>query len=267
MALDDRLSSPAQSEHSLPSFLQLPIIRLLISGRASLSIFFLLTGFVNSLSFLKQVRASNQHAALPGLAKSSFRRIGRMILPAAAATSVSWVLCHLGAYRLAKRGEIAWFRDISPTPKSSLTAAIWDLLYNLWTTWAKSSNEYDKVQWNLFFLLKASLIVYTILLMTTFLTQRGRKACLIMYYIYGWMSNDGTYIQSQERLFTLTVRSSDCNERVCRDVHRRAILRSSRYKAYYGLSQPFQSPTDTGSCCWHDHSRISRKECRVVPVV
>lgn len=190
MALDDRLASPARSEHSLPSPFQLPIVRLVISGRASLSIFFLLTGFVNSLSFLKQVRAANQHAALPGLAKSSFRRIGRMMLPAAAATSVSWGLCHLGAYRLAKRGEVAWFRDISPTPKSSFTAAVWDLLRSLWTTWAKSSNEYDKVQWNLFFLLKASLIVYTTLLMTTFVTPRARKICLILYYIYGWMSND-----------------------------------------------------------------------------
>lgn len=124
-----------------------------------------------------------------------------MILPAAAATSVSWVLCHLGAYRLAKRGEISWFRDVSPTPKSSLTAAIWDLFYNLWTTWAKSSNEYDKVQWNLFFLLKASLTVYTILLMTAFVTPRGRKVCLIMYYIYGWMSNDGNSAQvSRESL-------------------------------------------------------------------
>lgn len=196
MALDDRLASPARSERSLPSLLQLPIVRLLISGRASLSIFFLLTGFVNSLSFLKQVRAGSQHTALPGLAKSSFRRIGRMLLPATAATSVSWVLCHLGAYRLAKRGEIAWFRDLSPTPKPSLTTAIWDLLYNLWTTWAKSSNEYDKVQWNLFFLLKASLIVYTILLMTAYVTPRGRKVCLIIYYIYGWMSNDGKVIPS-----------------------------------------------------------------------
>lgn len=196
VSLDDRLSSPARSEHLLPSFFQLPIIRLVISGRASLSIFFLLTGFVNSLSFLKQVRAANQYAALPGLAKSSLRRIGRMVLPAGAATLVSWILCHLGAYRLAKRGEVAWFRDISPTPKSSLTAAVWDLLYNLWTTWAKASNEYDKVQWNLFFLLKASLIVYTILLMTTFVTPRGRKVCLILYYFYGWMGNDGISIQA-----------------------------------------------------------------------
>lgn len=193
MALDDRLVSPARSQYSLPSFFQLPIIRLAISGRASLSVFFLLTGFVNSLSFLKQVRAGNPNAALSGLAKSSLRRIGRLVLPATAATCVSWVLCHIGAYRLAKIGEIAWFRDISPVPKPTFAKAVWDLIWNIWTTWAKTSNEYDKVQWNLFFLLKASLMVYTILLMTTYVTPGARKLCIFAFYMFGWMSGDGKY--------------------------------------------------------------------------
>lgn len=190
-SLDSELQSPARTRHGLPSFFQLPIIRLVISGRASLSIFFLLTGFVNSLSFIKQARAGNQLVALSGLSKSALRRFSRMMFPAAAATVVSWILCNLGAYRLASQGEVTWFRDISPSPKRPLSHAIWDLVRNLWTTWAISSNEYDKVQWNLFFLLKASLTVYMILLMTAYITSRARKVVLFIYYIYGWMGGDG----------------------------------------------------------------------------
>lgn len=113
-----------------------------------------------------------------------------MILPATAATVMSWILCNLGAYNLALQGQVAWFRDISPLPKRPLSHALWDLGHNLWTTWAKSSNEYDKVQWNLFFLLKASLTVYMILLMTAYITSRARKVVLFIYYMYGWMGGD-----------------------------------------------------------------------------
>lgn len=129
--------------------------------------------------------------ALAGLARSSFRRIGRIVLPATAATVVSWGLCQIGGYSLARKGDVAWFRDISPKPSGSFKQAIWDLGYNIYRTWGNSSNEFDKVQWNLFFLLKGSLIVYTILLMTAYVTPNSRKIFLAGYYIYGWLSGDG----------------------------------------------------------------------------
>ena len=185
------LLSPAPSESGIPSLFQLPVFRLFIAGRATLSFFFILTGFVNSLSFHKHVRAGNPGAALSGLAKSSFRRIGRLVLPAAAATIASWVLCQSGAYTLAQKGDVNWFRDISPSPSSSLPRALLDLAVNIFETWSDGSNEYDKVQWNLPFLLKASLITYMILLMTTYITPRSRQYCLLAWYAYGWISGDG----------------------------------------------------------------------------
>lgn len=184
------LRAASMSDGTPPTFLQLPVVRLICSGRASLSFFFLLTGFVNSLGFLKQVRAGNQNTALQRLAKSAYRRIGRLILPATVATTVSWVLCQLGAYRLAREGDVNWFRDISPQQSPNLSAGIWDLLKNIFKTWSEASNDYDKVQWNLFFLLKASMVVYILLLMTTYLTPRSRKICILIYYMYGWTSGD-----------------------------------------------------------------------------
>ena len=184
------LRAASMTDDTPPTFLQMPIVRLIFSGRASLSFFFLLTGFVNSLGFLKLVRAGNQNVALQRLAKSAYRRIGRLVLPATVATTVSWVLCQFGAYRLAREGDVNWFRDISPRQSPTLSAGIWDLLRSLFTTWSEASNDYDKVQWNLFFLLKASMVVYIILLMTTYITPRSRKICILIYYMYGWTSGD-----------------------------------------------------------------------------
>ena len=69
--------------------------------------------------------------------------------------------------------------------------ALWDLVKQIWATWAVMANEYDKVQWNLFFLLKASMFVYGVLLATTFVTTRARKLILFLYYLYSWSSGDG----------------------------------------------------------------------------
>lgn len=128
------------------------------------------------------------------------------MLPAAAATVVSWLLCQLGAYQLAKRGDVTWFRDIAPSMSETIPRAVWDLFTQIWATWAITANEYDKVQWNLFFLLKASMFVYIILLATTFVTSRARKMILFLYYLYSWTAGDGTY-----QISTLTHCSRETN--------------------------------------------------------
>ena len=77
----------------------------------------------------------------------------------------------------------------------TIPRAIWDLFKQTWATWAITSNEYDKVQWNLFFLLKASMFVYIVLLATTFVTTRARKGILFLYYLYSWSAGDGKSAQ------------------------------------------------------------------------
>lgn len=77
----------------------------------------------------------------------------------------------------------------------TIPRAIWDLFKQIWATWAITANEYDKVQWNLFFLLKASMFVYIVLLATTFVTTRARKLILFLYYLYSWSAGDGKSAQ------------------------------------------------------------------------
>lgn len=55
------------------------------------------------------------------------------------------------------------------------------------------ANEYDKVQWNLYFLLKASMIIYIMLLALAFVTTRARRLILGLYYVYSWSAGDCTF--------------------------------------------------------------------------
>lgn len=263
------LRAASMTNDTPPTFLQLPVVRLIFSGRASLSFFFLLTGFVNSLGFLKQVRAGNQNTALQRLAKSAYRRIGRLVLPATVATTVSWVLCQLGAYRLAREGDVNWFRDISPRQSPDLVSGIWDLFKNLFKTWSEASNDYDKVQWNLFFLLKASMVVYMILLMTTYLTPRSRKICILIYYMYGWTSGDckctrGLSIATN----VLTLKSTNHDECQCGDVSGGNAFRSNRIRGdRVRASKIMEAVANSTSCRRPCDSWVSRGPHRLDSVV
>ena len=182
---------PAMSESTPPVLFQLPFLRCLFGGRPSVALFVILSGFVNALKPIQQLRAGSIDDALSGVAKSAFRRTGRFILPAMIATILSWLLCQLGGYGLAKGVEAAWIRDTSPLPSSSLFGAIVDLLENLIKTWTDGGNKYDMVQWALTFLLKASMMVYLTIVATAYVQPRYRMVIYAIMYCYFWTFGDG----------------------------------------------------------------------------
>ena len=159
-------------------------------GRASVAGFALLSGYVNSLKPIKQSRAGNIDAALSGVAKSAFRRTGRFMIPAIIATTLSWLACQFGAYKLAKGVSSNWIRDTSPVPSVSFASAIYDLFYNLGRTWLDGSNDYDKIQWTLTFLLKGSMMTYLTLFATMYVKPRWRMFILCGLYYFKWKSGD-----------------------------------------------------------------------------
>jgi peptidoglycan/LPS O-acetylase OafA/YrhL len=87
------LSSPEDS-----SFLQLPIIRLVVAGRASVGVFFAISGFVLSYKPLKQIRAGDNTGVLDTLASSVFRRSIRLYTPLIFGTFMSAYLAQNGYY-------------------------------------------------------------------------------------------------------------------------------------------------------------------------
>jgi hypothetical protein len=155
------------------------------------ALFFVLSGFVNSLKPLKLARQNKVDAALSNLALSSFRRTFRFMLPAAAATVVSWFLCNLGLYELARHGDAFWLYENTPSPSSSWGVAIEDLARGLRITWSLTyQNPYDQPQWVLKWLLLGSFFIFMTLLITINMTPMWRAVAVI---IFSWCSFDWTF--------------------------------------------------------------------------
>ncbi|KAL9609876.1 MAG: hypothetical protein Q9167_005394 [Letrouitia subvulpina] len=190
---------PADGENGPSSWMQRPIFRLVGQGPAWVALFFILSGFVNSLKPVKLARAGNVEPALSNLAVSSFRRSFRLFLPATAATILSWFITQFGAYETAKHSDAYWLYTTSPSPSSSWGTAVEDLVRAIRTTWLYNpENPYDQPQWALFYLLQGSMFVFCALLVTINLTPRWRTLALILCYFWSWnwgiKLGDRTYI-------------------------------------------------------------------------
>lgn len=79
-------------EESHNWFFQLPIIRVVHSGRFMVTIFFVISGYVLSYKSLKLAREGKHIQLLDTLASSVFRRWIRLHLPVIASTLVAFVL-------------------------------------------------------------------------------------------------------------------------------------------------------------------------------
>jgi hypothetical protein len=190
-ALWPMLLSPAPSTGEPPLVVQLPFIRVIHSGRVSIAIFALITGYVNSVKPIKLVRAGETDKALSSIALSSFKRTGRLVLPTSVATLLAWLTAQMGGFEAARYAAQPWIRNISPPPSKSWTEAISSLVRNLVTTWTKGANDYDKVQWTVSFFLKAAMLTYMTLIATAYVQSHYRLQLYAALYIYYWCAGDG----------------------------------------------------------------------------
>ncbi|KAL8699483.1 MAG: hypothetical protein Q9224_001389 [Gallowayella concinna] len=178
---------PCYGKNGAAYLMQRPIFRLVAQGSAWVAIFIILSGFVNSLKAVKLARAGQTEPALSNLAISSFRRSFRLVLPATAATILSWFITQLGAYDTAKKSDAYWLYTTSPNPSSSWGTAAEDLVHAIRTTWTYNpENPYDQPQWALLYLLQGSMFVFTALLVTINLTPRWRILTIMLLYFWSW---------------------------------------------------------------------------------
>ncbi len=184
------LVKPTSADGERPSIFQLPFLRLPLQGPAWVAIFFLLTGYVNAMKPIRQAREGDTDTALSNLARSTFRRTFRLVLPPTIATIGSWVLCQMGAYEVARQSDSAWMRSSAPSMSTSFAEAFRDLFHNIFTTWSDGSNRYDPIQWTLTFLLKGSFIVFLTLLATVYAKPRYRMMIVATLFIYSLQVKD-----------------------------------------------------------------------------
>lgn len=160
------LLAPAKSASGPRSIFYLPILRLPAQGPPWVATFFVLTGYVNAMKPLKQARNGDIDKAMSGLASSTLRRTGRLLLPTIAVTIASWMICQLGGYKTGKVYDSEFIRDTSPDSIPGFVGPIRSLVSNCFSTWSSGSNIYDPIQWTLPFLLKGSMLIYLTLLAT-----------------------------------------------------------------------------------------------------
>ena len=100
--------------------IQLPIIRLFYSGRASVAVFFVISGFVLSYKPLKQIHTGQHASLLDTLSCSVFRRSLRLYLPVAVGTFLSMLMAHWG-----------WYQELPETSTDALPPALEDFSEHL----------------------------------------------------------------------------------------------------------------------------------------
>jgi peptidoglycan/LPS O-acetylase OafA/YrhL len=85
--------------HNTSYIMQMPIIRVIYSGRGMVSVFFVISGYALSYKAIRLMH-SNQYAnLLDALASSTFRRAMRLFFPITISTFISMLVCRAGWYR------------------------------------------------------------------------------------------------------------------------------------------------------------------------
>ncbi|KAK1656622.1 acyltransferase 3, partial [Colletotrichum godetiae] len=149
-------------------FWQMPIIRALHSGRASVTVFFVISGFVLTLKTLTMIHNRKVDQALSVLAGSAFRRPLRLYLPIFASTFIIALLVYWGNY----------MRDPSGAPIPPRGQTLTEQLRHWFWSSINLSNpfrpiinrenmggsEYDGHLWTIPVEFKGSLLVFFLLL-------------------------------------------------------------------------------------------------------
>lgn len=89
-----------------------------------------MSGYVCSIKPLKLAREGKADEARKNIAASAFRRVVRLSIPAAIATTLSWLLCQLGGYHMAhsRAPQTSWLYFQSAWGSANWSTAVKDLL-------------------------------------------------------------------------------------------------------------------------------------------
>ncbi|KAL1957345.1 hypothetical protein VTO42DRAFT_6134 [Malbranchea cinnamomea] len=183
------LHNPALSENGPSLLFQYPILRLVIGGRGAVATFFIITGYVNSLNPIKNYRADNVGPSLIHMSKSTFTRVGRLVLPTMIATTLSWFCSRIGLYNVGMRIDNRWYRDTS-TFRESFWESLVQLFNNYTIFWYHGHPRYDPYHWTMAYILLASFRVYMVLMFLAFLRRRYMYLVVIFLYWFAWRNED-----------------------------------------------------------------------------
>jgi hypothetical protein len=155
------------------------------------AIFFLVTGYVNSIGAIGKARAGNYEAAFTGIARSSLARSGRLVLPTMVATFITWLIANVNGYHMTKHVDATWIRQGWHRQEPTVWMALVSLFKAETETWTIGWNDYDGTQWTLHMFVEASMLVYITMFATVMVKPKARLLVYAVLYAYFWKAGDG----------------------------------------------------------------------------
>ncbi|KXT07598.1 hypothetical protein AC578_10256 [Pseudocercospora eumusae] len=181
-------------EHGASRYLhQLPILCLIIRGRAMVTLFFAISGYVLSYGFLAATRTHRPDSGVARLGSLALRRWMRLYLPA----SISMLMVMFAAYFRAfekgrKLNNTRYMKGVweqHPPIFKTFGAQVWNFgkLWWAWQTPFKTMiyyNPYDPHTWTIPVEFRSSMVLFMMLLASTGLRQRWRLGLMIFVTLY-----------------------------------------------------------------------------------
>lgn len=203
------LMKPTSEVEAPPKLFQYPFLRVLTQGRIGVAIFALVTGYVCALKPIRQIRAGERNAMFNGVSRSAFRRVPRLILPTAIATTITWFFCQFGVFQVAEKADSWWLNFSAPRMTPYIGEAIYSLLLEMIMTWSRGWNMYDHHTWTMLPLLKSSMLVFIFLFAAAYCKTRYRIMLELGLFVYFYISNDCKSYVNPPPLISMLIRGSN----------------------------------------------------------
>ncbi|KAF2211909.1 hypothetical protein CERZMDRAFT_3791, partial [Cercospora zeae-maydis SCOH1-5] len=168
---------------------QLPFICLLVRGRAMVTLFFAISGYVLSHGFLKTMRERQADKAFSRLASLAVRRWIRLYLPATITTILSCVAAYWGAFDAGRRFQRTALLTGTPEehpPRKMSWEGQWADYCAMWWRWSNPFDwdfhweNYDPHTWTIPAEFRCSMVLFVMLLAGAGLKQRWRLGMIAL---------------------------------------------------------------------------------------
>ncbi|KAL7625973.1 hypothetical protein AAE478_002742 [Parahypoxylon ruwenzoriense] len=164
------------------SFWLLPFIRIVYSGAAMVSIFFVVSGFVLSHRFVQRMHRREYTELFSGLTSLTFRRAIRLFLPAFASSTLAFICAYLGIVNVPKKVNGQPFEHGIASYMEYL-----DMESNPWDWSTDFSGFYNPQLWSIAVEFRGSMVVFLLVvgLAKTRTAVRLTVEALLMMHCFG----------------------------------------------------------------------------------
>lgn len=180
--------------HSRSELIQMPVIRLVVSGGGAVSIFFVISGLVLTQRLVRLAREHEWDELIKALSSSAFRRPIRLFLPISIAMFLKMLLVQVGAMDRGLDDPACLIHASEPAQErfSSFFAALVDFFLVFWSMldiwdWRIIMPPYDKHLWTIPVEFRCSMFIFLTTLTLSRFRVRVRLSILPFLIVYSYL--------------------------------------------------------------------------------